>query len=95
MAVFFVLNVFFFVEEDFTGAFHFAITTATVTATTRATATLNWWVVGGEKVFGRFYIYFVTKFRQMAFDTYFLETAVSSPPHPGPNAATKQTKPIH
>jgi len=77
VAVFFVLDVFFFVEEDFTGAFCFAITTATATATTRATATLNWWVVGGGKVFGRFYIYFVTKFRQMAFDTYFLETAVS------------------
>jgi len=70
------LNVFFFIEEDFTGAFHFVMMTATAMATMRATATLNWWVVGGGKVFGRFYIYFVTKFRQMAFDTYFLEAAV-------------------
>jgi len=81
VAVFFVLNVFFFIEEDFTGAFCFIMmtvaATAAATATTRATATSNWWVVGGGKVFGRFYIYFDPKFREMAFDTYFLETAVS------------------
>ncbi len=32
--------------------------------------------MGEEKVFDRFYIYFVTKFHQMTFDIYFLETAV-------------------
>jgi len=45
VAVFVVLNVFFFVEEAFVGAFCLVMTTAT--------ARSNWWVVGGGKVFSQ------------------------------------------
>jgi hypothetical protein len=49
-AIVLVLDVFFFVEEVFVRAFRLVMTTAT----TRATATSNWWVVGGGKVFAGF-----------------------------------------
>ena len=58
-----VLNVFFFVEEVFVRAFRLVMTTAT----TRATATSNWWVVGVERNFGRFYTLFVMNFRENDF----------------------------
>jgi len=45
VAVFVVLDVFFFVEEAFVGAFRLVMTTAT--------ARSNWWVVGGGKVFSQ------------------------------------------
>jgi hypothetical protein len=48
-AIVLVLDVFFFVEEVFVRAFRLVMTTAT----TRATATSNWWVVGGGKVFSQ------------------------------------------
>jgi len=57
VAVFVVLNVFFFV--DFVGAFRLVMTTAT--------ARSNWWVVGVERNFGRFYTLFVMNFRENDF----------------------------
>ena len=63
MAIILVLNVFFFIEEVFVGAFHLAITTVM----TGATATSNWWVVGVERSFGRFYTLFVMNFRENDF----------------------------
>ena len=59
VAVFVVLDVFFFVEEAFVGAFRLVMTTAT--------ATSNWWVVGVERNFGRFYTLFVMNFRENDF----------------------------
>jgi len=59
VAVFVVLNVFFFVEEAFVGAFRLVMTTATVRS--------NWWVVGVERNFGRFYTLFVMNFRENDF----------------------------
>ncbi len=48
-AIVLVLNVFFFVEEVFVGAFCLVMTTAT----TGTTAMSNWGVVGGGKVFSQ------------------------------------------
>ena len=62
-AIILVLNVFFFIEEVFVGAFCLVITTVT----TGATATSNWWVVGVERNFGRFYTLFVMNFRENDF----------------------------
>jgi len=62
-AIILVLDVFFFIEEVFVGAFRLAITTAT----TGATATSNWWVVGVKRNFGRFYTLFVMNFRENDF----------------------------
>jgi len=59
VAVFVVLNVFFFVEEAFVGAFHLVMTTVT--------ARSNWWVVGVKRNFGRFYTLFVMNFRENDF----------------------------
>ncbi len=53
-AIILILNVFFFIEEVFVGAFRLAITTVT----TGATATSNWWVVGVKRNFDRFYTLF-------------------------------------
>ena len=50
VAVFVVLNVFFFVEEVFIEAFCLVIMTATVRS--------NWWVVGGGKVFSQVFYTF-------------------------------------
>jgi len=62
-AIILILNVFFFIEEVFVGAFCLAITTAM----TGVTATSNWWVVGVERNFGRFYTLFVMNFRENDF----------------------------
>jgi len=50
VAVFVVLNVFFFVEEAFVEAFCLVMMTVTVR--------LNWWVVGGGKVFSQVFYTF-------------------------------------
>ena len=62
-AIILVLDVFFFIEEVFVGAFCLAITTVMM----RATVTSNWWVVGVERNFGRFYTLFVMNFRENDF----------------------------
>jgi len=48
-AIVLVLDVFFFVEEVFVGAFRLVM----MTAMTGTTATSNWGVVGGGKVFSQ------------------------------------------